>query len=78
MDLQSIAKLLGVASLVLAALAVVFFLAAKLGWTRFTGLPGDLHIEGKFGTFSFPVVSSIVVSIVLTILVNLVLWLMKR
>lgn len=78
MDLQSIAKLLGVASLVLAALAVVFFLAAKLGWTRFTGLPGDLHIEGKLGTFSFPVVSSIVVSIVLTILVNLVLWLMKR
>ena len=78
MDLQSIAKILGVASLVLAALAGIFFLAAKLGWTRFSGLPGDLHIEGKFGSFSFPIVSSIVVSIVLTLVVNLVLWLIKR
>ena len=35
-------------------------------------LPGDIHIEGQNGSFYFPVTTSILVSIVLSILVNLI------
>lgn len=38
-------------------------------------LPGDLHIEGKSGSFHFPWVTSLVVSIVATLLLN---WFMRK
>lgn len=34
-------------------------------------LPGDLHLRGKNWSFHFPIVTSIVVSVVLTVLLNL-------
>lgn len=34
-------------------------------------LPGDIHLRGKNWSFHFPIVTSIVVSIILTILLNL-------
>lgn len=37
-------------------------------------LPGDVRIEGERGGLYFPIVSSIVVSIVLTILLNAWFW----
>ena len=58
--------LLGAALIVLGA---VFVLAPKI---PFLGkLPGDIHLRGKNWSFSFPVVTSIVISIVLTLLLNL-------
>ena len=54
---------------VLMVLGVVFVLAPKL---PFLGkLPGDIHLRGKNWNFSFPVVTCIVISIVLTLLLNL-------
>ncbi len=54
---------------VLMVLGVVFVLAPKI---PFLGkLPGDIHLKGKNWSFSFPVVTSIVISIVLTLLLNL-------
>ena len=35
-------------------------------------LPGDIHIEGQNGSFYFPVTTSILVSIILSILVNII------
>ena len=35
-------------------------------------LPGDIRIEGQNGSFYFPVVSSILISIVLSVLLNLI------
>ncbi len=35
-------------------------------------LPGDIYIEGENGSFYFPVTTSILASIVLTILANLI------
>ena len=34
-------------------------------------LPGDIRIEGKNGSFYFPIVSSLLLSAVLTILLNI-------
>ena len=54
---------------ILMVLGVVFVLAPKI---PFLGkLPGDIHLRGKNWSFSFPVVTSIVISIVLTLLLNL-------
>ena len=41
-------------------------------------LPGDIHYEGKNASFHFPMVTCIVLSIILTVLLNLVLRLFKR
>ena len=54
---------------VLMVLGVVFVLVPKI---PFLGkLPGDIHLKGKNWSFSFPVVTCIVISIVLTLLLNL-------
>jgi hypothetical protein len=37
-------------------------------------LPGDIRMRGEGWSFSFPIVTSITVSIVLTVLLNLFLW----
>jgi len=35
-------------------------------------LPGDIHIKGKNFSFHFPLATSIILSIVLTVIVNLI------
>lgn len=35
-------------------------------------LPGDIRIEGQNGSFYFPITSSILVSVVLSLLLNLI------
>ena len=53
---------------VLVVLGVIFLIAPKI---PFLGkLPGDIHLRGKNWRFSFPVVTCIVISIVLTLLLN--------
>ena len=41
-------------------------------------LPGDIRMRGEGWSFSFPIVTSIVVSLVLTVLLNLLLWFFRR
>ena len=54
--------------LAIAAAGLVWMLANKLGFSR---MPGDIVVRKKNFTFYFPIVSSIVVSLVLTLLFNL-------
>lgn len=61
--------------LVLAGLALVVvglilhYAPGLLNW--FGKLPGDIRIEGERGKFFFPITSMVIVSIVLTVLINL-------
>jgi hypothetical protein len=41
-------------------------------------LPGDIHLNGKNWSFSFPVVTCILISIVITVLLNIILHLFRR
>jgi hypothetical protein len=41
-------------------------------------LPGDIHIEGKRGSFYFPLTTCILISVFLTLLVNLALRIFKK
>jgi hypothetical protein len=61
------------AGLVLVLIGVLVTLGDKLP-IRLGRLPGDIRWEGKNGAFYFPITTSILVSLVLT----LVLWLMGR
>lgn len=54
----------------LALVGVVLLVGGKLGLGR---LPGDIVVERKNFTFSFPIVTSIVISLVLTLVANLLL-----
>ncbi len=67
-------KWLIVAGLGLCAIGVLVMVLGKLG-IHLGRLPGDLHIEGKNGSFHFPWVTSLVVSIVATLLLN---WFTRR
>ncbi|HEY3310202.1 MAG TPA: DUF2905 domain-containing protein [Anaerolineales bacterium] len=41
-------------------------------------LPGDIHIEGKNGSFSFPLTTCILVSIVLSVILNVISKLLRK
>ncbi len=70
MEWQNIAKLLIVSGLVLFVLGLLLYLLARLG---FQGFWGDIVIKKGNFTFFFPVVTCIVLSVLLTIIVNLFL-----
>jgi hypothetical protein len=71
-DLTSLGKWLLAIGIVAAGLGTCFWLAGRLG-VPLGRLPGDLRWRGEGWSFSFPIVTCIVASIVLTILVNLFL-----
>ena len=65
------AKWLIIIGLGIAALGVLIWLLQKVG-LPLGHLPGDIRVEREGGSFYFPVVTCVVVSIVLTVLLNLV------
>ena len=53
--------------------AVVVGFMVRLGWFSWFGnLPGDIRTGGERGSFFFPITSSIVISLVATLILNLV------
>lgn len=68
---MNIGRLLVYVGLALAAAGVLVILGSKLGLPRLGRLPGDIVYEGKNGTFYFPIVTCIVVSILLSLIVSI-------
>ncbi len=65
------AKYLIVAGIFLILLGVaVYFLGDKLNW--FGRLPGDIRVQHGATRFYFPIVTMILVSIVLTVIINII------
>ena len=73
MDLLQIARLIAVIAMVLLVIAGVLFLAARTDLE-----PGDIVFKQGSFTCAVPLVSSILISLVLTIVINLVLILLKK
>ena len=65
-------KWLVLGGLILAAIGGLFLAGGRLP-LRLGRLPGDIAIEGKRGSFYFPIVTCILLSVVLT----LVMWLIS-
>ena len=75
--MESIARYLMTGGVILFLIGGGVYLAAKLG-LPLGRLPGDIRIEGENGSFYFPITTSILVSVVLTTVLNVILKLMKK
>lgn len=69
---ENIGKLLIIAGLFIIAIGALILLSSKISWLG--RLPGDILIQKKNFTFYFPIATSIIISILLT----LILWLFFR
>ena len=70
---MSLGRMLIVLGLIVLALGVIVSLGERLP-VRLGRLPGDIVIRGKHSVFYFPIVTSLVISVIL----SLVLWLFNR
>lgn len=71
LGITGIAKTLMIIGGLLLLGGAVLLLLAKLN-IPLGRLPGDIRVEGERGSFYFPVVTSIVLSLALTIILNLI------
>lgn len=71
MNGMNIGRMLITAGLIMIVAGGIFILSAKTGFFNLGKLPGDINIRKENFSFHFPIVSSIVVSIILTVLLNL-------
>lgn len=69
---MQIGKLLIVFGLLIAGLGVILLLAGRVPWIG--RLPGDIHIQRGNWTFYFPLATSLIISMILT----LILWWLGR
>ena len=65
MNPQQIGKILIISGIAIAVIGAAVMLLGKIGLFR---LPGDIELQGKNWKIYFPLASSIIISIVLTLL----------
>lgn len=70
--LGGLGKLLVIAGAVLVALGVVLMLSDRIPWLG--RLPGDIVVRRENFTFYFPLATSLLISVILSLL----LWLFRR
>ncbi len=68
--IESLGRALIMFGIVLIAIGALFVVFGRLPW--FGRLPGDIIIKGENYTFYFPVVTMILLSIVLTLILNVI------
>ena len=72
-DLSGAGRILLIMGLVLSAIGALLLLAPRIpGMSRLGRLPGDIIVERGPVTIFVPLVSSIVISVLLTIVLNLI------
>ena len=64
--MPDLGRTLVVIGLVIVAIGVVILLVGRIPW--FGRLPGDIHVQRENWSFYFPLTTSIVVSVVLSLL----------
>lgn len=69
--MTELGRMLIVFGVVLVLVGLFFLLVPRVSLPR---LPGDILIQRDGFTFYFPVVTSIVISVVLTLLLNVLWW----
>ena len=77
--MRELGRMMVLAGAALAAVGAVLWLAARSGGLPFRlgRLPGDIAYHGKHGSFYFPVVTCILLSVALTLILWLVQWLKR-
>ena len=75
--MESLARTFMLGGILLLLIGGGMYLAAKFG-LPLGRLPGDIRIEGENGSFYFPLTTSILVSVVLTIVLNVIVRLLRK
>ena len=75
--MENIARWFVIGGIVLILIGGGVFLASRLG-IPFGRLPGDIRIERGGGSFYFPIVTSCLLSILLTIVLNIIIRFLNR
>lgn len=75
--MDNLARWLVIAGILLILAGGGVWLASRFG-IPFGRLPGDIRIEGRGGAFYFPIVTSCLLSLVLTIVLNIVIRFLNR
>ena len=75
-NFSNLGKILILVGAGIAILGFIIFISSKLPF--FGKLPGDISIKRENFSFYFPVSTSILISIILTVLINIVLFLIFR
>ncbi len=77
MEGQNFGKWFVYAGIALIAIGLIIWLGSKWG-ISFGKIPGDIHMQKEKFSLHFPIATSIIISIVLTILLNLIFWLFRK
>ncbi|NWG05949.1 MAG: DUF2905 domain-containing protein [Chloroflexi bacterium] len=75
--METLARYLMIGGVILFLVGGGLYLAARFG-LPLGRLPGDIRIEGENGSFYFPITTSILISVVLTIVLNVIARLLKK
>ena len=75
--MENIGRFLMIGGILLFVVGGLIFLAAKFG-LPLGRLPGDIRIEREGFSFYLPLASLILISIVLTVILNIVIRLIKK
>jgi hypothetical protein len=72
-----IGKWMLILGVVLVVVGTVVWLVESLG-LPLGRLPGDVRMRGEGWSFHLPIMTCIIVSVVLTVMLNLLLWFFRR
>jgi hypothetical protein len=75
--MESIARTLMLGGIALFLIGGGIYIASKFG-IPLGRLPGDIRMEGENGSFYFPLTSSILVSVILTVVLNFISRLLRK
>lgn len=74
---ENFGKIILMAGILLSIIGLLFLFNDKIGGF-FGNLPGDFSYKGKGGSFYFPLMTSIILSIILTVVLNLFFWFFRK
>ena len=79
MDVSSLGRLIAIVGLMLLLLGGLFMLLGRIpGLRQFGNLPGDIRIEGGSYSCFIPIVSMLILSILLSLALNIIFRLLNR
>jgi len=73
----TIGKWIIFAGCILIGLGLLIWLGSRLG-LPLGKFPGDIHVQKEKVRFYFPLATSLIISLILTIVVNLIIWLFRK
>ncbi len=76
--LQGFGKTLIIIGVIIVVIGALLMISEKVNFPLFGKLPGDIHIKGKNFQIYFPIATSIVLSVLLTLILYAISYFSKK